>query len=491
MKRINVPRKLLAAMVVSVAVAVVTAGSFSFVQWQSMTASRALTVQLADDLARSQTLLERVDAVRSALQQALRLRDPDELEQALAVLAAARTSAQELVSASGADAAPIKAGLDGLALTETEVMDAVLRGDLAAASEKFLEEASPKFEAAQQDIRTYSEASRTKAMALMASNEASVRATVLMLVGCVLALVCGLGVYQWRTRHAIVGELRRVASSLWSASTSLAAASGQVATTSQRVSQGATTQAAALEETSASLEEMSSMTRQNAENAESAKVLASAAREAADVGNTDMQALGVAMDEIRESSANIAKIVKSIDEIAFQTNILALNAAVEAARAGDAGMGFAVVADEVRSLAQRAAQAARDTSSRIEDSIAKSQRGIQFRDKVIAGLRGIVENAHAVDGLVSGIVAASLQQRQGIEQITSGTSEMERVTQAGAAGAEESAAAAEELNGLAATVQQLVGDLHGMVASSRDVQAGNEADVSRPASRPAGERMAA
>ena len=491
MKRIHVPRKLLAAMVVSVAVAVVTAAGFSFVQWESMTASRALTVQLADDLTRSYTLLEKAHAIPRPGPQAWRLRYPYNPAPGVAGGAAARTSAQDLVSASGADAAPIKAGLDTLSLAEAAVMDAVLRGDLAAASEKFLEEASPKFEAVQHEIRIYQEASRARAMSVLESNEASVRSTVLILVGCVLALVCGLGIYQWRTRYAIVGELRRVAASLWSASTGLTAASGQVATTSQRVSQGATTQAAALEETSASLEEMSSMTRQNAENAESAKKLASAAREAADVGNADMQVLGVAMDEIRESSANIAKIVKSIDEIAFQTNILALNAAVEAARAGDAGMGFAVVADEVRSLAQRAAQAARDTSSRIEDSIAKSQRGIQLRDKVIAGLRGIVEKAHDVDGLVSGIVAASQQQRQGIEQITSGTSEMERVTQAGAAGAEESAAAAEELNGLAATVQQLVDDLHGMVTSSRDVQAGEEADVSQPASRRAGERMAA
>jgi methyl-accepting chemotaxis protein len=187
---------------------------------------------------------------------------------------------------------------------------------------------------------------------------------------------------------------------------------------------------------------------------------------------------------------NIAKIVKSIDEIAFQTNILALNAAVEAARAGEAGMGFAVVADEVRSLAQRAAQAARDTSGRIEESIAKSRRGIELRDKVVDGLRGIVTRARDVDGLVSGIAGASQQQRQGIEQITAGMNDMEKTTQSGAAGAEESAAAAEELSGLAASVQELVMDLRRMVtseageasATSQDGEAaGSYADTSRMA----------
>jgi methyl-accepting chemotaxis protein len=213
---------------------------------------------------------------------------------------------------------------------------------------------------------------------------------------------------------------------------------------------------------------MSSMTRQNTQNAESAKALAGEARAAADRGDGDMKALGAAMDEIAEASANIAKIVKSIDEIAFQTNILALNAAVEAARAGEAGMGFAVVADEVRSLAQRAAQAARDTSGRIEESIAKSRRGIELRDKVVEGLRAIVTRARDVDGLVSGIAGASQQQRQGIEQITAGMNDMEKTTQSGAAGAEESAAAAEELSGLAASVQELVVDLRRMVTSDTD-----------------------
>ncbi len=468
MRSINVPRQLMVAMIVSVTVATMTAIGFSVVQWRSGAASDALITHLADDLTRSYTMLEKVNSLRASVQHAIRLRDPDELEKAVAAIAAAREEAAALVTAAGSEAGAIKAKLDALGSAEQAVLEAVLRGDLAAASEQFLEKASPQYETAQHEIRVYQDAARADAMATMDENAATVRFNVLALIGLVSVVVSGLIVFQWRTRAAITRELRRVATSLWTASTSLSAASGQVASTSQSVSQGATSQAAALEQTSAALAELSSMTRQNVQHAESAKGLASEARAAADRGDDDMKALGAAMDEITEASSNIAKIVKSIDEIAFQTNILALNAAVEAARAGEAGMGFAVVADEVRSLAQRAAQAARDTSSRIEDSIAKSRRGIELRDKVVDGLRGIVVKAREVDSLVSGIVDASQQQRQGIEQIEAGTAGMEKTTQAGAAGAEESAAAAEELSGLAASGQELVVDLRRMVTSETD-----------------------
>jgi hypothetical protein len=490
MKRINVPNRLMAALIVSVAVAALTAAGFAVVQWRAVRTSDALTVALADNLIRSYSMLEKVNVLRGTIQHALRLRDPDELEKAVETVATARKEAEGLVEAAGPAAVGVKTKLAAVAATERAVMETVLRGDGAAASELFLETASPQYESTQNEIRVYQEASRADAMAAMARNGASVRSTVLALIGIVLATVTALCVFQWRTRSAITGELRRVASSLWNASTSLSAAANQVAGTSQSVSQGATTQAAALEQTSAALEEMSSMTRQNTQHAESAKALAGEARAAADRGDGDMQALGAAMDEIAEASANIAKIVKSIDEIAFQTNILALNAAVEAARAGEAGMGFAVVADEVRSLAQRAAQAARETSGRIEDSIAKSQRGIELRDKVVEGLRAIVTRAREVDGLVSGIAGASQQQRQGIEQITAGMNDMEKTTQSGAAGAEESAAAAEELSGLAMSVQELVVDLRRMVTSAAE-EARTSPGVVRAEAPEAARRMAA
>jgi methyl-accepting chemotaxis protein len=209
------------------------------------------------------------------------------------------------------------------------------------------------------------------------------------------------------------------------------------------------------------------MTKRNSEHAQNAKELSTQTRSAAEQGTARMTQMRQAVDQIKVSSDNIAKIIRTIDEIAFQTNILALNAAVEAARAGEAGMGFAVVADEVRNLAQRAAQAARDTTEKIEDSIAKSARGVQLRDKVVAGLKDIVVKAQQVDNLISEIVTASQQQKQGIEQVAASIAEMERGTAAGAASAEEGAAAAEELNGQAQTVKTLVDNLLDLVGAEQ------------------------
>jgi methyl-accepting chemotaxis protein len=236
-----------------------------------------------------------------------------------------------------------------------------------------------------------------------------------------------------------------------------------VASASQSLAEGSSEQAASLEETSASLEEMASMTQRNAENAQKANDLARGARNAADKGATDMQAMATAMDAIKASSDDIAKIIKTIDEIAFQTNILALNAAVEAARAGEAGMGFAVVADEVRSLAQRSAQAAKDTAAMIESAIAKTTQGVEINAKVGTALTDIVTKARQVDELVAEIAQASKEQSQGIVQINSAVTQMDKVTQHNAANAEESAAAAQELRAQSQVLRKAVTELQQLV----------------------------
>jgi methyl-accepting chemotaxis protein/methyl-accepting chemotaxis protein-1 (serine sensor receptor) len=171
----------------------------------------------------------------------------------------------------------------------------------------------------------------------------------------------------------------------------------------------------------------------------------------------------VAMDDIKTSSDKVSKIIKVINEIAFQTNILALNAAVEAARAGEAGMGFAVVADEVRSLAQRCAQAAKDTADLIEESIAKSYDGKNKVDQVAVAIRAITEESAKVKTLVDEVSVGSTEQTRGIEQIAKALTQMEQVTQQSAANAEESAAAAEQLTAQASTLMEVVGQLHAMV----------------------------
>jgi methyl-accepting chemotaxis protein len=189
-----------------------------------------------------------------------------------------------------------------------------------------------------------------------------------------------------------------------------------------------------------------------------------------------MQTMSAAMEAIKISSDDIAKIIKTIDEIAFQTNILALNAAVEAARAGEAGMGFAVVADEVRNLAQRSAQAAKETAAKIEGAIAKTAQGVDISSKVSLTLNEIVVKARQVDELAAEVAGASREQTQGITQINIAVGQMDKVTQSNAANAEESAAAAEELNAQALTMKESVAQLLRLVGGN-----GQTTQTSKPA----------
>jgi len=269
----------------------------------------------------------------------------------------------------------------------------------------------------------------------------------------------------------INGTLKGLASILSDSSTQVSAAAHQVSSASQTLAQGASQQAASLEETSASVEEITSMSRRNAENAASAQGLAREAGEVTTQGAQRMVALVSAMNAIKASSDNIAKVVKTIDEIAFQTNILALNAAVEAARAGEAGAGFAVVADEVRSLAQRAAAASRETASMIEEAIRTAGQGTSLTSEVETSLAAINDKASRVVGLVNEISAASLQQNEGLSQINSGVTQIDQVTQANASSAEETASAAEELSAQAMVLQDNVNQLLALVGARREEKA--------------------
>jgi methyl-accepting chemotaxis protein len=280
----------------------------------------------------------------------------------------------------------------------------------------------------------------------------------------ILACVAGAGLGFWVAQR-ISNSISHIADDLATGAGQTAAAASQVSVASQSLAQGASESAASLEESSASLEEIASMTRQNTTNAEKAKDLAGQTRQAGDTGAREMQAMSAAMTEIKKSSDSIAKIIKTIDEIAFQTNILALNAAVEAARAGEAGMGFAVVADEVRNLAQRCAQAAKETAAQIEDSVRKSQHGVEICARVGKSLDEIVIKARQVDELAAGVASASREQNQGVTQVNTAVSQMDKVTQSNAANAEESAAAAEELNSQAVAMQSAVAELLQLVGS--------------------------
>jgi len=267
----------------------------------------------------------------------------------------------------------------------------------------------------------------------------------------VLGLVIGLCV-----RFFMSVPLKHVADELASQSQNVQIAASQVTASSQSLAEGASEQAASLEETSSSLEELSSMTRHNTENAGKANNFAGQARLAADKGVGDMQAMTAAIEAIKDSSDDIGKIIKTIEEIAFQTNILALNAAVEAARAGEAGMGFAVVADEVRNLAQRSARAASEISEKIHSALARTAQGVEISSKVAQTLNDIASRVRQAAERVDEVVGASQEQTQGITQINTAVSQMDKVTQNNAASAEESAAAAEELNAQAEVMKRSV-----------------------------------
>ena len=247
----------------------------------------------------------------------------------------------------------------------------------------------------------------------------------------------------------VVGELRE-------GSAQVAAAAGQVSSCSQALAQVASDQAASLEETSASSNQISSTAQRNNQHSHEAADLAHRSREQFAGASRLLDEMVGAIGEITAGSTRISGIIKAIDEIAFQTNILALNAAVEAARAGEAGMGFAVVADEVRNLAQRSAQAAKDTSALIEGSIAKSREGKERVDEVAATVRTIIEQSTQVGSTLEEVHTASAEQVKGIEQITTALTRMDQSTMATAAQAEEGASAAEELNAQSAFLKEVV-----------------------------------
>jgi methyl-accepting chemotaxis protein len=308
-----------------------------------------------------------------------------------------------------------------------------------------------------------------------------------------IPITCGIGgVFYFFIRLKINRPLKIAIDSLGAASEQTSTAVAEFSRTSLVLADGASQQAAALEETSASLEEIASLTKSNAGNTSSAKEFSSQTRAAAEAGSADMHAMTVAMEEIKTSSHSIRTIIKTIDEIAFQTNLLALNAAVEAARAGEAGQGFAAVADEVRCLAQRSAQAARETADQIQDSIAKTEKGVQLSAKVATGLDEIAAKARQMDTVVEQIATASFEQSQGISQVNAAVLQMDAITQSNAASSEESASSAEELDAQAQSLHDAVISLVEMVVGDASLSMASSAPPnSEPENKPVREVLAA
>ena len=261
----------------------------------------------------------------------------------------------------------------------------------------------------------------------------------------------------------ISNQLRALIQSISESSTQVTSAVSQISASSQSLAQGASEQSASLEETSSASEQITGLTRKNAGYSQSAAEEMDKVDRRVKESNAALSEMATSMQDIRESGGKIGKIIKVIDEIAFQTNILALNAAVEAARAGQAGAGFAVVADEVRSLAQRSAQAARDTAPLIEDSIAKSNTGSAKLEQMAAVIHAITESAAKVKTLVDQVNLGSREQASGIEQVAKAIQQMSEVTQSNAASSQESAAASEELAAQAESMNSIAQQLRVVV----------------------------
>jgi methyl-accepting chemotaxis protein len=331
-------------------------------------------------------------------------------------------------------------------------------------------------------------------MAFIGRDRAEVRrayfhlfATILGVIGAVAPLVL-LGAFLVARQLGM--QLHHLAEALLYGSREVTAASGQISTASQTLAADSSQQASSLEEASSSLEEMSSMTKRNADNAAHANTLAGEARAVAEKGTQEMATMRNSMDAIKASSNDIAKIIKTIDEIAFQTNILALNAAVEAARAGEAGAGFAVVAEEVRNLARRSADAAKETSVQISSAIERSAQGVEISARVGESLQQIVDRVRQVDTLVSEVASASREQNQGIGQLNAAVSRLDAITQTNAAASEETASAAAELDSQAKSLLEAVAAVFALVDGSRAAEqemhaTGSEEFSPRPAPVPA------
>ncbi len=297
------------------------------------------------------------------------------------------------------------------------------------------------------------------------NREVAIIGWVLLFILMIISILCIFFALKFANR--IIGLIDDIVRQLSNSTHEVTAASKQLAASNQQLSQTSAEQASSIEETSSILQESTSMFSQNVTHTKQTVQLTEMTKNSADKGNDEMKEMMGSIQEMKNSSTQIAKIIKIIDDIAFQTNILALNAAIEAARAGEAGSGFAVVAEEVRNLAGRSTQAAKDTAGIIQMNIELSSKGVSAAERVRMALTEITANAEKVNKIINEISAASQEQLQGIEQITKTMGQMEINTQQTAQNAEESASIAEELSSQAESIKLIVQKLSEIISGQK------------------------
>jgi hypothetical protein len=443
----------------------------------ALLSAAGLSVQLSRSSARSQELTSGINAMNETLfglvgavsdvqlttQRLVRDRDPDAIEKLMQSEQSSRQTAEKRITQGGAEAARVEEAFRKLDQTNRRVVETLLRGENAMAQQMLIEESNPAFDALLHEIL---EAAREQAKQSQERLRETAEQSALAQRAVVALSIIGVGVltaFAAFMVRRVNRSLNRATFELSESANQMASASAQVSDSSTALAQGAAEQAASLEETSASTEEISSITRKNADNSKAAACIMDEAARVVDDANQKLELMVVSMSEIRGSGEKISKIIRVIEEIAFQTNILALNAAVEAARAGESGMGFAVVADEVRSLAQRCARAAQDTTSLIEESIRSAGVGASRVDTVVQSVDCLIKNTRKAKTLVDEVNHATQEQARGMESIAGTVVQMEKVTQQNAASAEQSAAASEQLRAQAESLRGVVAELHTLI----------------------------